>query len=108
MRHFSLLVLLVPLVAGCASRGTPSGDAGPARVTVIVHNPTSTQLPAQVCAYRGCSESREIGPGASSRFHLEPGSGTRAVVTTRLESRVANFPVDYTPGETLHVELRLP
>lgn len=107
MRHVSLPALLIPVVAGCALPGA-AGDGGPARVTVIVHNPTSKPLPAQVCAYRGCSEPREIGPGANSRFRFEPGNGTRAVVTTRLDSRVANFPVDYAPGETLHVELRLP
>jgi hypothetical protein len=107
MRPFSLLVLLVPVMAGCALQRA-AGGGGPARVTVIVHNPTSVQLPAQVCAYRGCSEAREIGPGGNSRFRFEPGRGTRAVVTTRLDSRVANFPVDYAPGETLHVELQLP
>lgn len=93
--------------AGCAVRGG-QGASGADRVTVVVHNPTATVLPAQVCGSLGCSAFREIAPGSAAPFRLDPGGTSRAVVTARRGTRIANFPVDFTPGETVHVQLALP
>lgn len=101
-----VLALIVSTVPGCAP-GLVVEE--PAPVTVVVHNPTATALPAQICGGAGgCSEFREIRPGASARFRIHPGRVSRAVVTARRGTRVANFPVDYLPGEVLHVTLSLP
>ena len=85
-----------------------TGASGVALVTVVVHNPTATRLPAQVCGGTGCSAFRNLGPGSTTRFRVDPGGTSRAVVTARRGTRIANFPVDFTPGETVHVQLALP
>lgn len=106
MRRFiAAAALFVSAAPGC----TPSAVGGePAPVTVVVHNPTSTALPTQVCGPFGCSAFREIRPGGTSRFRVSPGKVSRAVVTARRGTRVANFPVDVSPGEVVHVALALP
>jgi hypothetical protein len=107
MRQSNVFALLLAFViAGCVPSAAIGGE--PARVTVVVHNPTAAALPTQVCGPYGCSGFREIRPGATARFPVEPGKVSRAVVTARRGTRVASFPVDFTPGEVVHVALALP
>lgn len=108
MRQMLTLALLtLGASQGCAPRAA-GGNPEPAPVTVVVHNPTATALPTQVCGPFGCSAFREIRPGGTSRFSVSPGNVSRAVVTARRGTRVANFPVDVSPGEVVHVALALP
>lgn len=107
MRRFIVAAaLLVSTAPGCVPRATIGGE--PAPVTIVVHNPTSMVLPTQVCGPFGCSAFRKIRPGGTSRFSVDPGRVSRAVVTARRGTRIANFPVDVSPGEVVHVELALP
>ncbi|HEX6036798.1 hypothetical protein [Longimicrobium sp.] len=107
MRYSVILpVLILTAATGCAPRAVASGE--PAPVTVVVHNPTATTLPTQVCGASGCSAFRDIRPGGTARYRVSPGKVSRAVVTVRRGTRIANFPVDYTPGEVVHVALALP
>lgn len=108
MRQIIAFVLLtLGASPGCAAR-VAGGNPEPAPVTVVVHNPTATALPTQVCGPFGCSAFREIRPGGTSRFSVSPGKVSRAVVTARRGTRIANFPVDVAPGEVVHVALTLP
>ncbi|HYW13399.1 MAG TPA: hypothetical protein VE871_15675 [Longimicrobium sp.] len=108
MRLFAAGTTLILLAtAGCASRAQ-TGASGAALVTVVVHNPTGSRLPTQVCGSLGCSAFRDLAPGSTTRFRVDPGRTSRAVVTARRGTRIANFPVDFTPGETVHVALALP
>lgn len=107
MRRFAVLLVFCATGApGCAPRAVIGAE--PAPVTVVVHNPTATALPTQLCGPAGCSAFREIRPGGASRFRFGPGNVSRAVVTARRGTRIANFPVDYTPGDVIHVALSLP
>lgn len=105
-RLASITLLFLSTAPGCLPRAAVGGE--PAAVTVVVHNPTATTLPTQVCGPFGCSAFREIRPGGTSRFSVNPGKVSRAVVTARRGTRVANFPVDVSPGEVVHVALALP
>jgi hypothetical protein len=108
MRQTAILTLLPLGLALACAPPVSGGQPGPALVTVVVHNPTDTALPTQVCGPFGCSAFREIRPGATSRFQVSPGKVSRAVVTARRGTRVASFPVDFSPGEVVHVALALP
>lgn len=105
-RSFVAAALIVSAAPGCVPSATVGRE--PAPVTVVVHNPTATTLPTQVCGPFGCSAFREIRPGGTSRFRVSPGKVSRAVVTARRGTRVANFPVDVLPGEVVHDALALP
>ena len=102
----AMLMVMAGTALGCAPR--VAVNAEPAPVTILVQNPTRTVLPTQVRGPDGCSGFREIRPGATVRFRINPGRIWRAVVTARRGTRVANFPVDILPGEAVPVALSLP
>lgn len=99
--------ILLAATAGCTSPRA-SGQPAPASVTVLVHNPTRVALLTDVCGPDGCTDMREIRPGRTERFHVPPDLITRLNVTARYGTRWANFPADYTPGEVVRIELRVP
>jgi hypothetical protein len=56
-----------------------------------------------------CSPAQTLSAGATSRFLIQPGTGTRAVVTAkRGDLVVAQKPVDFTPGDRIMVDIAVP
>jgi hypothetical protein len=53
-------------------------------------------------------DSARSGRAQPHAFRINPGRISRAVVTARRGTRVANFPVDILPGEAVNVALSLP
>jgi hypothetical protein len=108
MRVLATLPITAVLLAGCgvAPLRAPR-DAG--TVLLTVHNRASEPLSTTGCGPVACSSARILAAGARSRFLVQPGNGTRAVVTAkRGDEVVAQQPVDFAPGERIEVDIPLP
>lgn len=108
MRVLATLPIAAVLLAGCgvAPLRAPR-DAG--TVVLTVHNRASEPLSTTVCGPVACSPVRTLAAGARSRFLVQPGNGTRAVVTAkRGDEVVAQHPVDFAPGERIEVDIAVP
>ena len=103
MRLLSVLPIACVLLHGCALAANP-GD--PATVVLTVRNRATAPLSTTVCGPMACSAPRTLASGARSRFLVEPGSGSRAVVTAKRGDRVvAQKPVDFSPGDRIAVNI---
>jgi hypothetical protein len=101
-------ILAVAFLSGCgiASFQAP-GDTG--TVLITVRNRASTPLSTTVCGPAACSPTRMLSAGGVSRFRIEAGGGTRAVVTAkRGDLIVTQKPVDFAPGDEFNVNLNVP
>jgi hypothetical protein len=82
MRVPAISLFVAAFLSGCgvAPFQAPR-DAG--TVVLTVRNLSSQSLSTTVCGPLACSPARTLGAGAASRFPVQPGSGTRAVVTAK-------------------------
>jgi hypothetical protein len=90
------------LVSACAAAMGASRN----EVTIVVRNAQQDGMAVRACGPLACSGFRRLDAGARGTFRLAAGGGSRAVVEGKRGDRfVARQPVDFTPGETVHVEL---
>ena len=108
MRVLAPIPFAAALLSGCgvAPFQAPR-DAG--TVALTVRNLASEPLSTTVCGPIACSPARTLAAGAASRFLVQPGGGTRAVVTARRgDEVVTQMPVDFAPGEEIEVDIAVP
>jgi ABC-type uncharacterized transport system auxiliary subunit len=99
---------LASILTGCTTAHSRQ-DAAPEDVVILVRNPSSYSLSTTVCGPVECSSPRILAAGGESRFVVQPGRGSRAVVTAKLGDRVvAQHPVDFSPGEEISVDISAP
>lgn len=108
MRVAFFLPCLAPLLTACAGVGFQQPRDADV-VLLTVRNTASHSLSATVCGPVACSPARTLSAGAASRFLVQPGGGTRAVVTAkRGDLVVAQKPVDFAPGGRIQVDVAVP
>lgn len=108
MRVLAALPLAATLLGGCAT--TPLQAPRDAETVVLtVRNRSSEPLSTRVCGPVACSAPQMLAAGAQSRFLVQPGSGSRAVVTAKRGDRVvAQEPVDFRAGDAIDVDIAGP
>lgn len=108
MRALAIVSFAAALLGGCAVAPIQA-PRDPGTVVLTVRNLAARSLSTTVCGPVACLPARTLAAGARSRFLVDPGSGTRAVVTARRGDRVvAQKPVDFSPGEEIHVDVTVP
>jgi|GEM_PF-3992327 len=107
MRVLSTFVFAIVL-GGCGAAPVQAPrDAG--MVVLTVRNLASQSLSTRVCGPVACTPTRMLDAGTRSRFLVQPGNGTRAVVIAKHGDRVvAQKPVDFLPGEQIAVDIAVP
>jgi hypothetical protein len=103
MRMISFLPCLAALLTACGGTGFEQ-PRNPDVVLLTVRNSASHSITATVCGPVACSPARTLSAGATSRFLVQPGTGTRAVVTAkRGDQVVAQKLVDFAPGDRVAI-----
>lgn len=106
VRAISLLAAVLLSGCGVTSFQAPRDEG---TVVITVQNRASTALSTTVCGPVACSPARMLSAGSASRFQVQPGGGSRAVVTAkRGDLVVAQKPVDFAPGDELTVDITIP
>lgn len=108
MRVLSSLPFATALLAGCATAPVQA-PRDPGTVVLTVRNLASEPLSTRVCGPVACSPPQMLPAGAQSRFLVQPGSGSRAVVTAKRGDRVVDQEsVDFRPGDAIEVDIAGP
>jgi hypothetical protein len=108
MRVLATLPFVAVLLGGCATAPFQA-PRDPGTVVLTVHNRASEPLSTRVCGPEDCSAPQMLAAGARSRFLVQPGSGSRAVVTAKRGDRVVDQePVDFRPGDAIEVDIAGP
>jgi hypothetical protein len=108
MRVLATLPFAAALLAGCATAPLPA-PRDPETVVLTVRNRASEPLSTRVCGPVDCSPFQMLSAGARSRFMVQPGTGSRAVVTAKRGDRVVDQkPVDFRPGDAIEVDIADP
>lgn len=108
MRVLASLPFAAVLLGGCATASFQA-PRDPETVVLTVRNLASEPLSTRVCGPVDCSPFQMLSAGARSRFLVQPGSGSRAVVTAKRGDRVvAQEPVDFRPGDVIEVDIAGP
>lgn len=108
MRVLSPLPFAAALIAGCATAPLQA-PRDPGTVALTVRNLASEPLSTRVCGPVDCSPFQMLSAGARSRFLVQPGSGSRAVVTAKRDDQVvAQERVDFRPGDAIEVDIAGP
>lgn len=108
MRMVSFLPCLGALLGGCGMAALQQ-PRDPDLVVLTVRNAAAHPFATTVCGPVACSPARTLSAGAASRFLIQPGTGTRAVVTAkRGDLVVAQKPVDFAPGDQIVVDIAVP
>lgn len=94
------------LLAGCTLGSARSSGTGSGPAWITVRNVAVEPLSVTVCGPSACHAPRLLQSGDTSRFAVEAGKGTRAVVTGKRGDRVvAQEPVDFSPGHRIAVDI---
>lgn len=108
MRVLASLPFVAALLGGCATAPLQA-PRDPETVVLTIHNRASEPLSTRVCGPVACSAPQMLAAGARSRFLVQPGTGSRAVVTAKRGDRVVDQePVDFRPGDVIEVDIAGP
>jgi hypothetical protein len=108
MRVLAIFPCAAALLSGCGVAPLQA-PRDPGTVVITVRNLASRSLSTRVCGPVGCSLPQTLNAGARSRFLVQPGGGTRAVVTAMRGNRVVmQKPVDFAPGDEIEVDISVP
>lgn len=108
MRVLATLPFAALLLGGCATAPFQA-PRDPGTVVLTVRNLASEPLSTRVCGPVACSPPQMLSAGARSRFLVQPGSGSRAVVTAKRGDRVVDqHRVDFRPGDVIEVDIAGP
>lgn len=108
MRVFVSLPFVAALLGGCATAPLQT-PRNPGTVVLTVRNRASEPLSTRVCGPVACTPPQMLPAGARSRFLVQPGSGSRAVVTAKRGDQVVDQePVDFRPGDVIEVDIAGP
>lgn len=108
MRVLATIPFAAMVLSGCVP-ALFHAPGNPGAVVLTVRNFAPEPLSTTVCGPVACSHPRMMPAGATSRFLVQPGGGTRAVVTAKRGDRVvAQKSVDFSPGDRIAVQIDVP
>jgi hypothetical protein len=108
MRVVPFLPALAALLGGCGLAELQQPRDSDV-VVLTVRNAAARPLATTVCGPVACSPGRKLSAGATLRFLVQPGNGTRTMVTAkRGDLVVAQKPVDFAPGDRIAVDITVP